>query len=885
MFLDDEIEFESEEGDENAAPGNSDAEGPEEGPEDDDGDDFFASSDDDDDDDDDAARSFAPLASTYRVDDTLALGPSLLVPKPEPVLAFVPAFDVRSGSSSNPDPDPDPKPSMDPRVFDVVSGDDGARAGEWHVFDNGVAFVPDHGVPLHLVLGVNVAAIDIHDALVDADGVADAAAGPVAVFRLSRPCAIAPSHLFLREGKDDDGSVRRLHGTTSVAFSLAPLGDTSKRHFARVVVPRWRRVASGHRHRRGEVGHDGSGAFSYGCEVRTGLGAYDAAAPSQAWACGRARSTRERAGGIALASAAARAEASVAHKRFQTREPDSAVVAAASALDAKRTGLHTGTGYAHVPLPSRGLEARARDAPKETGDRDEEPLDRRRRRRHPARRRAGRVPGRGVRRPAAVRVRLGDVDRDGGGRAVSRRGIRPRARPRARVERRRSGPSRRPKRRGARKPRRVCVIARTYESAAEVAASVTEATTLAAELSSARTSPPTDGDAGGVVVRMRLGAVTACVAADGFFADAERRPARGALAQVTPPACDNVVLLPTGAASRGAASSFSSFSSAPGAVPAPTSQELLEDAGAWIRAAIRARGGDVNVTVGARRLLSSPLAAATATKKNLAPPGGGAFAAASSFAVPPTSDSRRNLARRRVVAEGDVDLRAVVSCVRGMFALGRRARPKSPEELRRLTPDERLAYDLTRFAEVDPASPVVAHAEIAATIGGDGDATTTFRRVYNFTAAARGEDVVVDGEDGTDAAGAVATRVEIIVSGSNVAGEGLNLAERVRACAHRGPPPRPLRTAASLREEELAAVARRCKDEADLPTGWYYDGAVYVSYDGLRRTSTHPRMDEYVGATVEEMNGAIEEWNARAEEARNALRGVTITAEEVRAYA
>ena len=157
--------------------------------------------------------------------------------------------------------------------------------------------------------------------------------------------------------------------------------------------------------------------------------------------------------------------------------------------------------------------------------------------------------------------------------------------------------------------------------------------------------------------------------------------------------------------------------------------------------------------------------------------------------------------------------------------------------------------------------------------------------MYNFTAAARGEDVVVDGEDGTDATGAVATRVEITVSGSNVAGEGLNLAERVRACAHRGPSPRPLRTAASLREEELAAVARRCKDEADLPTGWYYDGAVYVSYDGLRRMSAHPRMDEYVGATVEEMNGAIEEWNARAEEARNALRGVTITAEEVRTYA
>ena len=255
---------------------------------------------------------------------------------------------------------------------------------------------------------------------------------------------------------------------------------------------------------------------------------------------------------------------------------------------------------------------------------------------------------------------------------------------------------------GARKPYRVCVIARTYESAAEVAASVTEATTLAAELLLVRTSPPTDR------VRMRLGAVTSCVAADGFFADAERRPAFGALAQVTPPACDNVVLLPTGAAAAAAAAA--SFSSAPGAVPAPTSRELLEDAAAWIRGAIRARGGDVNVTVGARRLLSSPLAAATTTKKS----------PATHRAVThrPNPGSRRNIARRRVVAEGDVDLRAVVACVRGMFSLGRRARPKTTEELRRMSPDERLAYDLTRFAEVDPASPVIGHAEISATIGG-----------------------------------------------------------------------------------------------------------------------------------------------------------------------
>ena len=350
VFLDDELEFESDdEGDENAAPGNSDAEGPEEGPEDDDGDDFFAPSDDDDDDDD--GPHFAPLASTYRVDESLALGPSLLVPKPEPVLAFVPAFDVRSGSSSN--PNPNPKPSMDPRVLDVVSGDDGARAGEWHVFDNGVAFVPDHGVPLHLVLGVNVAAIDVHDALVDADGVADAAAGPVVVFRLSRPCALAPSHLFLRD--DDDAGTSRLNGTTSVAFSLAPLGDKSKRHFARVVVPRWRRVcASGHRR-----GWSVTAGPERSSGARFGPG-WARTPPPRRRRRGRADAPGPR--GSARAGSRSRRrrrprEASVAHKRFQTREPDSAVLAAASALDAE---LYTGTGK-HVP--SRGFEQQ-----KETGD-------------------------------------------------------------------------------------------------------------------------------------------------------------------------------------------------------------------------------------------------------------------------------------------------------------------------------------------------------------------------------------------------------------------------------------------------------------------------------------------------------------------------------------
>ena len=188
----------------------------------------------------------------------------------------------------------------------------------------------------------------------------------------------------------------------------------------------------------------------------------------------------------------------------------------------------------------------------------------------------------------------------------------------------------------------------------------------------------------------------------------------------------------------------------------------------------------------------------------------------------------------------------------------------------------RLAYDLTRFLELDPKSPTVMHAEIVATLA-DGDVRTV-RRVYNSTAAAPFSDKFSD-----EFAGAVATEVQIIVSGRGVGGDGLDLAGRVRSCAHRGPQPEALMTISSLSEEDRGAIVTRCKEEAELPDGWYYDGAVYVSYDGLTRTDEHPRLDEYVAQYVKGLNGAIVERDARAEEARNALRGVSVTADEVTA--
>jgi hypothetical protein len=91
----------------------------------------------------------------------------------------------------------------------------------------------------------------------------------------------------------------------------------------------------------------------------------------------------------------------------------------------------------------------------------------------------------------------------------------------------------------------------------------------------------------GAAVELRLGAVTACVAADAFFAEAERQPAFGALAQLVPAAANNVVVLPTGAAAATAADTANGGGAAnaehDGSVAAPTAAELMTDATAWVR--------------------------------------------------------------------------------------------------------------------------------------------------------------------------------------------------------------------------------------------------------------------------------------------------------------
>ena len=95
----------------------------------------------------------------------------------------------------------------------------------------------------------------------------------------------------------------------------------------------------------------------------------------------------------------------------------------------------------------------------------------------------------------------------------------------------------------------------------------------------------------------------------------------------------------------------------------------------------------MNVTVGTRRLLSSPLAAATSTGQKTKT---SEVAPCHARRLRCARDVPRNVdAWRRDAAVGDVDLDRVVATVRGLFASGRRAPPKTADELQRMTPNER----------------------------------------------------------------------------------------------------------------------------------------------------------------------------------------------------
>ena len=98
---------------------------------------------------DDEDEVTAPASRRYALDPALALGPRLLAPRMDGVLRF--------------------RETLDPTALDDVDAGEGADAGAWYAFENGVAFVSASAPPLALVVGVNVVAVDVHEGIRDPD--------------------------------------------------------------------------------------------------------------------------------------------------------------------------------------------------------------------------------------------------------------------------------------------------------------------------------------------------------------------------------------------------------------------------------------------------------------------------------------------------------------------------------------------------------------------------------------------------------------------------------------------------------------------------------------------------------------------------------------------
>ena len=237
-----------------------------------------------------------PTSRRYALDPALALGPRLLAPRMDGVLRF--------------------RETLDPTALDDVDAGEGADAGAWYAFENGVAFVSASAPPLALVVGVNVVAVDVHEGIRDPDdepaarGAADAADALV-VFRMAKN---AP-------GTKMDASVDA-PTSTAWCFSLSAVPVAARRRFLREIVPRWRAAAANANEE--TVAESESSAATF--RVAAALPAYARATEAQRWAVGLALARQRHAGNIAAAVAG-----ETPHKTFPTHAPDARVADAANA--------------------------------------------------------------------------------------------------------------------------------------------------------------------------------------------------------------------------------------------------------------------------------------------------------------------------------------------------------------------------------------------------------------------------------------------------------------------------------------------------------------------------------------------------------------------------
>ena len=836
---------------------------------------------------DDEDEVTAPASRRYALDPALALGPRLLAPRMDGVLRF--------------------RETLDPTALDDVDAGEGADAGAWYAFENGVAFVSASAPPLALVVGVNVVAVDVHEGIRDPDdepaarGAADAADALV-VFRMAKN---AP-------GTKMDASVDA-PTSTAWCFSLSAVPVAARRRFLREIVPRWRAAAANANEE--TVAESESSAATF--RVAAALPAYARATEAQRWAVGLALARQRHAGNIAAAVAG-----ETPHKTFPTHAPDARVADAANAA----SGFDTTRRY------SKGNDAPTTEPETRPEGRNSRPETRLETRLVPVTLLTG-PPG-GCQASTASALTEG-ASASAAWIVAHAASLRAFAAPTAScfasaledAARRAAETAGSSNANAIPPPPRVLVTVETYAPPAVTVAALrraierVNAETEANEATNAGATALAYSSVSAPPLRLLHAGTTACLTSEAFFADGERHPSLGSLAHAASSDVDAIVLLQSwrsGTASRDAVGvdgdvhrdrHVSAVDTSSVDSSSVADRERFADASAWIRAAAR---GDVEHIFGAARLGRDPLAAATRRSRWPSPslsPSSARHRTQSweSTLVASHADApiRARVSARRVVAVGRFDVGALVASVRRAFGAGRVAPPLGPDA----NPSERADLESARFLERDPNDETRA-------------ATLTWARVRAWVDVGAEEardatrDANREGTDGMDARGktapnvvvldasfdfasaapfslgsvfpptpsdfpraiATATRVEVLAAGSDVATR-LDLGGMCRAAVVAAPAPAPRKTEASMSAKERAALAETCAS-SPTPEGWYHDGARYVRHDGLV-SGEHPSLREAIEAYLRDANAEAEERDAArtAANARDAATTRVVTEE------
>jgi hypothetical protein len=724
-FFDDELMSSSEDEESQESPVEEEAEEEEE--------------DDDDDDSGPASRSRLVLDSRAR---RIGERSSLLLPTPEKVCLF-PAFakalptihrgdDVVNGDGT------DEAGVVAEALRELACPRNGVARGEWRVFDDGVAFVPEvHSAPpLILTLGGNVDGVDVYDA--ESESESDDESAERKSFGVARDADVSRAARRRREAFASATTVAfRLKpdvvtaSIVSMCFSLAPMPAKSRRRFLREVLPRWKARGGATNIRRvSEEIFSETHALSRRTRVALARARADARSAAASLALTMPRALLRAPVGFGVADAMAEAALDRASRRDAER-------AAARVDERARRGIFVPGDDDDDDDDDEASSSRTDDAVPDAFFSSTEDV--------PVSLLTGAPDGcqsavfeaLELFAPNAATwidapVFFATETHGEGASFVSEtafvsalRAATPRVL--AALAAHRASPEKTPK-------PRVVLVARTRATPRVARRAFRDAV----KKNVVDEEEETTTQVRNIRIRYVAGATCSCVTASGFFPEAERRPADCAAAA---DGADVVVLLPTAATERGdcadaaagslggalarlalsenenetheslgVGGSFGTETTHTNDPDAETLVERVEDARRWLLGFLGKATADERLVVGRARLRRDPLFAVTL------PTSGGEkrtdeLSRRQSRARKQKRNSHVSVQPRETgrvtIATGRLDVAAVADFVRALFKSGRAPPPPSPETLKGLAPTARLERQLARFAEreADGAHP------------------------------------------------------------------------------------------------------------------------------------------------------------------------------------